>query len=236
MSRIQGNLASYITHRNLFTFVGVMTRRMRNLSGTEPLDLLRTANAIEASDAVGRYASYASQGKTTDPIIELQQAANENLLFRTDATSAVLDGKSDRHTSRIARNVSQQSRQATELVTVNGYSVCLDQNASEKKSRKRMRIEEFGQDGDCPIRQSVKWDWKGSTDAAAVWGTANETKNETFKCRLSLKGFDVFAGMQTLLDAGILEGPLPHYMRDAPMLGGRIVVDHSVVKKVCKED
>ncbi|GAX17166.1 hypothetical protein FisN_10Lh012 [Fistulifera solaris] len=213
---------------------GVITRRMHNLSGTEPLDLLRTANAIEASDAVGRYANYASQGKTTDPIIELQHAANENLLFRT---SEALSEKSDRYTSRLARKVSQQSQQQTEIVSVNEYSVCLDQNASEKQSRKRMRIEELGQDGDCPIRQSVKWDWKGSTDAGtAVWGTGYETKHETFKCRLSLKGSDVFAGMQALLDAGILEGPLPHYMRDAPMLGGRIVVDHSVIKKVCKVD
>lgn len=207
---------------------------MHNLSGTEPLDLLRTAKAIEASDAVGRYAHYASQGTITDPITDLHQAANENLFIGNEKT---LVGKEDRHVSRLSTMVSQQSKQQTELLAVNEHSVCLDQNASERKSRKRMRVEEFGQDGDCPVRQNVKWDWKGSTNpGAAAWGAGNETKNETFKCRLSMKGSNVFAGMQALLDCGILEGPLPHYMRDAPMLGGKIVVDHSVVKTVRNED
>lgn len=196
---------------------GPLTRPLHNLSGTEPLDLYRTANAIEASDAVGRYAHYASQGKATDPITDLQKAANENLLV---ATAKALRG-------------SQQLKEKTEVLDVNEHSVCVDQNTKEKRSRKRMRVEELGEDGDCPVRQSVKWDWKGSTNAATtVWGDANEKKNENFKCRLSMKGPDVFAGMQALLDAGILQGPLPHYMRDAPMLGGKIVVDHSAVKAV----
>lgn len=183
---------------------------------------------------MGRYAHYASQDKATDPVTDLQHAANESVLLSNEKRHK---GDEDRHVSKLSAMVSQQSKQQTELVAVNEHSVCLDHNSGEKKSRKRMRVEEFGENGDCPVRQSVKWDWKRSTNAgAAAWDEGKETENVTFKCRLSLKGSDVFAGMQALFDAGILEGPLPHYMRDAPMLGGKIVVDHSHVKTVRKDD
>ena len=51
----------------------------------------------------------------------------------------------------------------------------------------------------------------------------------------------MFAGMEALVEAGVLQGPLPHCMRDAPLHGGKIIVNHGAIsssfrKKQTKSD
>ena len=58
---------------------------------------------------------------------------------------------------------------------------------------------------------------------------ATDLPQHTFKCRVVLQGSDVFQGMRSLVEAGLMEGPLPDYVRDAPCMGSTIVVDHGAI-------
>jgi hypothetical protein len=122
----------------------------------------------------------------------------------------------------------------------------VDHAAADKLSRKRGRDAEFGDLADyCPRRQHVRWEWKGKTTAAAAsWSnvalaepTDVQLTAHTFKCRVVLQGPDVFRGMRALMEAGLMDttatttssSSIPEYVRDAPMMGGTIRVDHGAV-------
>lgn len=212
----------------MHVLVDISAQRVHDLSGTEPFDLIQTAKAIEAGDALGRYARYAASGAVSDPITDLQAASSDSLLRRDSAQQRL--STSSQHGREFA-NSAEQVAQAVDsrLVRIHKKGTLVDHSSKQRKRRHDVEEDVFL---NCPKRQSLRWDWKGSTSApAASWrgDTADLPKKEVFKCRLDLKGSDVFAGMRALIQAGVLQGPLPHYMRDAPLQGGKITVNHGAI-------
>jgi hypothetical protein len=211
---------------------------VHDLSGTEPFDLIRTAKAIEAGDAVGRFAGYARMGESSDPINDLQTAATASLLCRNRQQERLQVGaRHGRAIASVSMKVNEQSNGAARVLAINSSGMCVDHSGKEESARKRNREAEFGGNGDCPKLQSVRWDWKGLTCApAASWRDCTSPNDDgdalprqIFKCRVVMKGSDVFAGMKALMEAGVMKAPLPSYVRDAPMLGGVICVDRGAI-------
>jgi hypothetical protein len=66
---------------------------------------------------------------------------------------------------------------------------------------------------------------------ACTSSASYEVKEEEdpFRCRIALKGSNVFGGLRVLMEAGLMEGPLPDYVRDAPSLGGSISVNNGAL-------
>ena len=240
-------------------YADAYSQRLQDLSGTDPHELLRSAQAVEARNAVGRFASYARAGKAADPMTELHSAATASLLKRQEHEQQRLE-LGQKHGRQLARRSAQiaaasHGRAALVASNLSGTSILIDQSAWEHRNRKRVRDEELGGDGDLPVRTCVRWDWKGETTAAAAacWcdhhrrhdqGEDDDDDDEEeeeeemelpthkFKCRVVMQGPDVFAGLRALMEAGIMKGPLPHYIKDAASLGGggTIVVDHGAVR------
>ena len=190
---------------------------------------MRAANVIEARDAVGRYSSFAATGAASDPITDLQRAATSNLLTRDKQQLRLEVGaKRGREAATVISQVAQQTDDSSRVLATNQSGVCID-HSRIKRSR------DFGEDGDCPRRQCVRWDWKGLTSApAASWlgdigQQQDEQPKDMFKCRVVMKGSDVFGGIKALMERGLVQVPLPHYVRDAPMFGGKICVDQDAV-------
>jgi len=229
---------------------------LEDLSGTDPHELLRSAQAVEERNAVGRFASYARAGKASDPITELHSAATGSFLKRQEHEQQRL-ALGQKHGRQLARRSAQiaaasHGRSALVASSLSGTSILIDQSVQERQNRKRARDEELGGDGDLPVRTCVRWDWKGETTAAAAacWGDHHRLRDQgddddedneeekielpthKFKCRVVMQGPDVFAGLRALMEVGIMRGPLPHYIKDAASLGGggTIVVDHGAVR------
>jgi len=186
---------------------------------------------------VGRFAAYAGVGKAVDPVTDLHQAATTSL---------------DLGEARACRRQSQETNQP--LATAEPESVLVarsskktgvcrrlvDDSAQDHQKRKRECDQEFGDDGDLPVRKSVRWDWKGQTTAvsASVHGPNQSNLNSyEFQCSVELKGSNVLAGMRALMEAGIMKGPLPRYVKDVASLGegGTVVVDHEAVRTRVKK-
>jgi hypothetical protein len=221
---------------------GAIAQRIHDLSGTEPFELIRSAKAIEAADAVGRHAHDAATGESSDPIADLQRATTGSLVDRNHQQDRLQTwAKHGRVIAQMASKVATQTNGQACLTAVNRAGVCVEHSAQEQSNRKRSRFTELGEKGDCPRRQCIRWDWKGLTSAPQTcWHDApldnkDDLPKTLFKCRIVLKGPDVFTGLQDLMDAGLMKGPLPHYIRDAPMLGGKITVDHGAVTKSSDE-
>ena len=207
---------------DFFLTTGTSAKRIRDLSGTQPFELLRAAKVIEAGDALGRYASYAAAGAASDPIVDLQNAATTNLLATRDKEESLLQ-MSDEMTA-VASQVAQQTDKSARVLAANNLGLCIDHSRNKRSG-------EFGDDGDCPRRRCVRWDWKGLTSApAAGWlgdkgQQLDDLPKEIFKCRIVMKGSDVFGGIKALMENGLVQAPLPHYVQDAPLLGDKICVD-----------
>jgi hypothetical protein len=214
------------------------SKRLGDMTGTEPYELLKEARVLESRNAAGRFVSYAAEGESQDPISELQTAATSSLLTReNEKTRLQIGAKRGRHLANLSSQVATESDGQSSLVAANQAGTLVDHSARETQLRKRHRDDAFGLIEDCPIRQHVRWDWKGKTSAAAACvledtdaqDEANDLPEHTFKCRVVLQGSDVFNGMRALVEAGLMEGPLPDYVRDAPRLGSTIIVDHGAI-------
>jgi hypothetical protein len=213
------------------------SKRLGDMTGTEPYELLKEARVIESRNAAGRFVSYAAEGQSQDPISELQTAATSSLLTRqNEKTRLHVGSKRGRHLAHLSAQVATESSGQSSLVAANQAGLLVDHSARETGLRKRHRDEAFGRTQDCPIREHVRWDWKGKTSAAAACVLEdadvqedNDLPQHTFKCRVVLQGSDVFKGMRSLVEAGLMEVPLPDYVRDAPRMGGTIIVDHGAI-------
>jgi hypothetical protein len=214
------------------------SKRLGGMAGTEPYELLKEARVVESRNAAGRFVSYAAEGQSQDPISELQTAATSSLLSRqNEKTRLQVGAKRGRHLANLSAQVATESSGQSSLVAANQAGTLVDHFARETQLRKRHRDDAFGRTEDCPIRQHVRWDWKGKTAAAAACvledsdaqDEAIDLPQHTFKCRVVLQGSDVFQGMRSLVEAGLMEAPLPDYVRDAPRMGGTILVDHGVI-------
>jgi hypothetical protein len=215
------------------------SQRLDDIVGTEPYELLKEARAIESRNATGRFASYAADGQSQDPISELQAAATSSLLSRQGEKIRLQVGaKRGRHLAHLSAQVAQESNGLSSLAGVNQAGMLVDHSARETRVRKRLHEDAFGLARHCPIRQHVRWDWKGQTSAAVACVMDDDVDTQVdyrdlpqhmFKCRVVLQGSDVFKGMRSLVEAGLMEAPLPDYVRDAPCMGSTILVDHGAI-------
>ena len=44
-----------------------------------------------------------------------------------------------------------------------------------------------------------------------------------FKCGIVMQGTNVFEGLRAMIDAGLTRGPLPDFVRDAPLSGSSTI-------------
>lgn len=222
------------------------TTRIGDISGTEPCDLLRSARSLTAGEATGRFANMARKDKS-NPIRDLQIATTGNLLVEQNVAEAkrLEIGKMHPGHSEVAveaGNIAASTNGTAALGAASrtGCSLLVDHTVKEKQSRKRARIQALGEAKDCPSMQRLCWKWSGETSAASMcWldQDGSKTNNATiddgeqppkteFKCAVVMKGDNVMQGIQALIDAGLMEAPLPDFIRDAPSMGGTIRVDH----------
>jgi hypothetical protein len=222
-------------------FSDVVAKRFEDLSGTEPYELLRAARAVAVGEAVGRFAFMASKDQS-NPVTDLHKAASDNLLKPADHIYLGKEGLrkasvGDAEITEVAEQVATTSNGSAALIASSrgGKTLCLDHSAKEKTSRKRSREQNLGRDKDCPKMQRICWKWSGETTAAsACWmdKDAQTLPNKfeglpktPFKCAVVMKGENVLQGLQALVDAGLMDAPLPDFIRDAPALGGTIRTD-----------
>ena len=221
-------------------------KRFGDLSGTEPLDLLRAARAATEGEAVGRFALFAEKDQS-NPIADLHTASTTNLLgpINVAETKRVEVGRAQPGNPVVAlaaAKIATESQGAAALLGANrfGDNLWVDHTMKQQQSRKRAREEALGRPQDCPSLQRMCWKWAGKTTAAsACWlgddnGHDNSTNNALeelpttdFKCAVVMKGANVMQGLQALMDAGLVEGPLRDFLRDAPSMGGTTIrVNH----------
>ena len=227
-------------------------KRFGDLSGTEPLDLLRAARAASEGEAVGRFALMAEKDQS-NPIADLHTASTGNLLVNknTSETTRVQVGNAlpgNPEVAKMAAAIAMQSHGTAALAGANrtGDNLWVDHTVKQKQSRKRAREDALGRPQDCPSLQRICWKWAGKTTAAAAcWlDDGDERTNNTgggkaiaeksaelpttdFKCAVVMKGENVMQGLQALMDAGLVEGPLPDFLRDAPSMGTNVIrVNH----------
>ena len=188
---------------------GLQLNRIGNLSGHLPLELLKMAQSIQHGQATGRFAQYASAGKSLDPISDLHNAASGSLLSRAseeERMKLVVE-----HGPSLARRVSRWNRGETNLVACGkNYDVV-------EHGKKRKAGEVFGEN--LPTRTHLRWDWSGAL-----------FDDQDFTAQISLRGSDIFEGMKAMIDAGLLSTDLPAYVKDAPFL----VEPISVVNNCCE--
>lgn len=226
-----------------FRVVDAYSQRLEDLSGTDPHELLQSAQAVEARNAVGRFASYATAGSSSGPISELHAAATSSLLDRQQEKQRLQVGAMHgRKLANLSTLVDLKGQALLMASNETGTRTILDRSFLEHRARKRARDDEFGSsEKDLPVRTCVRWDWKGATTAAAAcWqqqGNDNSSSPTSlpahkFKCRVTMQGKDVFNGMRVLMESGFMKSPLPHYIKDAASLGegGIITVDHGAVR------
>jgi len=223
---------SALTLPSRFRSAGVFFRPIEGLAGSNPYDLLLLAScSTQGQGVVGRFANYDARGKKSDPIAELHTVVTAPLSIHGGVEGDEQDFK-----------------QSAVVADSSGGDALIGHSAGETMLRKRTREAAFGRDGDCPRISQLRWEWKGETSAAAAcWlgdddarlpagEQADEKRSQSpplpkdrIKCRVSLQGPDVFAGLQALVDAGFSTGPFPGYVRDAPGLGGTIRVEDGAV-------
>lgn len=140
--------------------------------------------------------------------------------------------------SYLEEKIHTYSNGVSALFAVKQGAIVIDHNAGVMRKRKRDAEEAFGRPEDCPKRESIRWNWKGTSGAAAMcWHgdakhlkTSDDVPKHKFKCRLELKGLDVIGGMRTWIEAGIISGPLPSYVQDVPSLGSSINVVNGAIE------
>lgn len=224
-------------------------KRFGDLSGTEPLDLLRAARAATEGEAVGRYALMAEKDQS-NPVADLHAASTTNLLGPSANNkleiARVAVGRAhpgNLEVATMAAKIATYSNGTVALVAANhsGTNLWVDHTVKQQQSRKRARGEALGGAQDCPSLQRMCWKWAGKTTAAsACWLDSDNTNSKSsgntpieklpttdFKCAVVMKGENVIQGLQALMDAGLMEGPLPDFLRDAPSLGSTTIrVNH----------
>lgn len=198
----------------------MVARKFGNLTGTNPCELLRSASALEGNQTVGRLADYAAAARQQGPAQELHESATSSVLERiakrrddsvVTSESVLVGGNAGLSPGNVAKSTEQQRRRKRSKKAA---------ECTEQERRKCARIEALGSSGSLPTRSYLAWDWKGQTTATG-----------DFECRVVMQGSNVLNGMQFLMDHGIMEGPLPHYVQDAAILGkdGVIQVENGAV-------
>jgi hypothetical protein len=188
--------------------------------GTEPKDLLRDAQAANAGEATGRFATYASKDTQKDPLAELKQVSTDSQVDRSAEQARLAVGQE--HGRQVAQQASSVAAGGGQLTATGENGQVVDHDVAVKKDLKRSREENFGEGG--PELKRVVFKWTGETSAAAaVWGIEDRPKTN-FKCVLTLKGANVFEGLREMLDFGLISTPLPDYLKNAPSIGKSTII------------
>jgi len=161
-------------------------KRFGDWTGTEPLELLQSAEKAHDGEAVGRFAKLAAEHEnstTSDPLLELHTMSTKSLVDRSKEDKRLETGKDNgRHVAQLQQQVETKSARGGEgsgtidtsaavalvATTKDGNRLLLDHSATNKAGRKRARDAELGRRGDCPRLQRVAWKWTGETSAAAT--------------------------------------------------------------------
>lgn len=169
----------------LTTTVSVVPKRFGEWTGTEPLELLKSAQDAHDGQAVGRFANLAAESEkdgSSDPLLEMNTVSTENLVDRSQEDKRLATGRQHgRHIAQLQQRVEgtttttmasasaavESSTLSLIATTKNGNGVLVDHSAGQKAGRKRARDEELGRQGDCPRLQRVAWKWTGDVTAAA---------------------------------------------------------------------
>lgn len=180
----------------------VFSRFIDGIEGPNPRDVLLSAKAAHGNVAVARLAAFADS-QATNPVAELESTA----------TADFADAGSEASAQHVAGDVE---------------SLVKHYPSDDITARKRYADDYFG--NHCPQRKRVRWECKGNTTAAsASWLDSPEESKKLpmgkFKCRIVMQGSNVFAGIHAMVEAGLMETPLPSQVRDAPRLGGTICVE-----------
>ena len=186
----------------------------------------------------------------SNPIADLHTAATANLLGpandNASETTRVQVGSAQPGNPEVAQaaaTIASESQGAAALAGANrsGNNLWVDHAVKQKQSRKRAREDALGRPQDCPSSQRICWKWAGKTTAAAAcWLDDDDNSNQDksteekiaglpttdFKCAVVMKGENVMQGLQALMDAGLVEGPLPDFLRDAPSVGTNVIRVH----------
>ncbi|GKY93151.1 hypothetical protein MPSEU_000283100 [Mayamaea pseudoterrestris] len=186
-----------------------------NLSGSDPKSLLESALSIGSHGAVGRFAAAAV---STSPLEELHTMATCNLFEKMSDSNGV------------QVNDMQVKSCAISNGKLNALSsgAIINHDAAKQTARKRRRDLVFGEKP--PVRSCVRWI---ISESNAAQGRATQV-TPCIKARFTIKGPNVFEGMQAFANAGLLEidGDLPDHIRDAVHLDSVIkVVDGVVVNR-----
>eukprot|EP00978_Attheya_sp_CCMP212_P006793 scaffold15802_cov54-Attheya_sp.AAC.1 len=205
----------------------------------DPWELLRTAVATQDRLAVGgRFAQYADSSSSAmvmaDPLAELHSVSTGALVGRQAEHNRLEIG---RQHGRSMAALSNGIKGNSSVIAANKAGVMIDHSSSQQAARKRSREQNLGntdnnnKHGRTPNMQRFCWKWTGYTSAtSACWNKnddnddANNTDNDVektkFKCAVILEGPDVFGGLADLMDDGLVQAPLPNFVRDAPTLSG----------------
>jgi len=199
---------------------------------------LRAARAAAEGEAVGRYALMAEKDQS-NPIADLHTATTANLIGCANPSQSkrievgtALPGNSN--VAWAAAEIATESNGTAALLGANrsAKNLWVDHTVQQQYSRKRARQEALGRAQDCPSLQRLCWKWTGKTTAAsACWekGNINVLEEQKkwpatdFKCAVTMKGENVLQGLQALMEAGLVEGPLPDFIRDAPAMGSSTI-------------
>lgn len=188
---------------------------------------------------VGRFAKYAADASASNPVTELEAASTGN---------PTLPHKAQRKRKKVGTSMTHLHDQIqasiggdSAVVAACRAGFVVDHSMGKRRARKQQRYNEMGRPEDNPIRTSVQWDWKGYTNAIATADTVDEVDESgqgsfKFKYRLSFHGADVFAGMGTMIEAGMFRTPLPDFVRDAASLGPKIRVEYGAVVRDDDDD
>lgn len=186
--------------------------RVSDYRGTEPMELLKEAEATERGEATGRFATFATNDTQEDPLSELQTISTGALVDRSgEQTRLNISSDQGRKIAQIGGTIASNYEGAS-LTSAATRGVVVNHSATDQKSRHESRAEAFGEGG--LVRKKMRFQWSGETSAPSVYFKGEESKAK-LKCVVTLKGSDVFEGLRELVDLGIMKAPIKDFLRDS---------------------
>jgi len=204
--------------------------RVGDFRGTEPLELLKEAQAAEAGSATGRFATFTFNDTEQDPLSELKAVSYGNVID-CSSEQAILDisSRQGRHAARVANATIIHYKDALlKSVAISGAMV--DLSTVEHKRRQKLTSEVFGERG--PVQKKMRFQWSGETSAPGANFEIHNSKTK-FKCAVTLKGINVVQGLRELVNFGMIKEPVKDCLRDAQSVGSSNIRVHNgaILKK-----
>lgn len=158
---------------------------------------------------------------------ELKEAATGSLMCRKASARRICEGDAvGRQIAQHAHCLRLETKGHASLVGEGKKCSLVEHDAKRNENRKRLRESATGAAGDCPVRKRVLWEFEGQTAAnSTCWDSlqGRDPKTVSIKCRVVMKGSDVFGGIQDLIEKGYMDS-VPYHVQEAPSLGTSIQV------------